>query len=146
MQSQNREVVTATAVAIAPNFLKSPLGSKIFPHLHFFFFYISSSGEWQLICFWSFQICVHVFLFVTYTKCSTNLFVISCPAVASEADTTRVVHVTCKHCSRNHSCTLGIPIPPQCLVGNLRITKPKPDMIASEKSERKLFHMLRTHL
>jgi hypothetical protein len=37
MQSENREVVTAAAVAIAPIFLKSPLGSKIFPRLHFLF-------------------------------------------------------------------------------------------------------------
>jgi hypothetical protein len=37
MQSQNREVVTAAAMAIAPIFLKSPIGSKIFPHLQFFF-------------------------------------------------------------------------------------------------------------
>jgi hypothetical protein len=44
------------------------------------------------MCFWSFKIWVHVFLFVTYTKCSTHLFVISCPAVAGEADTARGVH------------------------------------------------------
>jgi hypothetical protein len=74
-----------------------------------------------MMCFWSFKIWVHVFLFVTYTKCSTHLFVISCLAVAGEADTARAVHITCKHCSHNHSCILGIPRPPQRLVGNLRI-------------------------
>jgi hypothetical protein len=37
MQSQNREVVTAAAMAIAPNFLKSLLGSKIFPLFSFSF-------------------------------------------------------------------------------------------------------------
>jgi hypothetical protein len=37
MQSQNREVVTVAAMAIAPIFLKSPLGSKIFPLFSFSF-------------------------------------------------------------------------------------------------------------
>jgi hypothetical protein len=37
MQSQNKEVVMAAAVAIAPIFLKSSLGFKIFPRLQFFF-------------------------------------------------------------------------------------------------------------
>jgi hypothetical protein len=55
-------------------------------------FYISSGREWLLMCFWSFKIWVHVFLFVIYTKCSTHLFVISCPAVVGEADTARGVH------------------------------------------------------
>jgi hypothetical protein len=37
MQSPNREVVTAVAVAIPPTFLKSLLGFKIFPRLQFLF-------------------------------------------------------------------------------------------------------------
>jgi hypothetical protein len=71
MQSQNREVVTAVAVAIPPTFEK-PAWLQNLPSSSFFvFFYISSGGEWQMMCFWSFKIWVHVFLFLTYTKLYT---------------------------------------------------------------------------